>query len=104
MKEFNGKYLHEVEVIDTGAPVGTHTSNGTLGSAVTLNKPAGANAIIIQTTGQNVRYTLDGTAPTTTLGFLLIADQAPVRMPVGGTAVKVIQVAATAIIQYQWVS
>jgi hypothetical protein len=104
MKEHNGSYLQEVAVIETSTPVGSHTSNGTLGSAVTLTKPAGANVIIIQCTGQNVRYTLDGTTPTTTVGFLLVADQPPVKMPVGGAAVKVIQVSATATIQYQWVS
>ncbi len=83
-------------------PVGSHTRNASLSSAVTLTKPATATRLLIQCETQNVKFTLDGTAPTATTGFLLVASDPAILIPVGGTAVKVIEVAASASINYQW--
>jgi hypothetical protein len=85
------------------AVVGAHSSGVDISSKVTLTKPAGATAIILQTITQNARYTLDGTDPTTTVGFRLTAGNEPLVVPVPGSAIEIIQEAATASLQYQWV-
>ena len=85
-------------------PVGAHSSGATITAATTLTKPTGATKIIIQAVTQNVRFTLDGTAPTATLGFQILAGGAPMIIEVQGVSIKVIQEAATASLQYQWVS
>jgi hypothetical protein len=52
-----------------------------------------------------VRLTLDGSDPTASKGFQIVASDPPVMIPVGqGTVIKVIQEAATADLQYQWSS
>ncbi len=83
-------------------PEGSHTRNAALSSAVTLTKPSGAGLIILQCETQNVKFTLDGTTPTATVGFLLTAGDPPILVPVAGAAVKVIEVAASASVNYQW--
>lgn len=84
-------------------PVGAHTQNAVLGSAVTLSLPDGANAFLMQVTGQSIKYTLDGSAPTTTRGFTLYPTGTPVivYLPSNGTTVRVIETAATATLDYQ---
>lgn len=86
------------------APVAEHSSGATISSATTLTKPTGATKIIIQALTQNVRFTLDGTAPTATLGFQLLSGGSPFIIEVTGASIKVIQEAATASLQYQWIS
>lgn len=83
-------------------PVGAHTTNGTLSSAVTLTRPTGADVLIIQAFAQNVRYTLDGTTPTSTTGFQLTVGTLRVIEVGLATAVKVIEESASGSIQYQW--
>ena len=84
------------------APIGAHTSNGSLASAVTLTAPAGAEYLMMQALGQNIRYRLDGTNPTASVGFQL-ANGDTVTLPVrAGDTVRIIQEAATATLQYQW--
>lgn len=86
-------------------PVGSHSDGASISSATTLTPPAGATGLIIQALGQNVRVTIDGTTPTATTGFQLLAGGVPRLIPVGtGTVIKVIQEAATADLQYQWIS
>ena len=89
-------------------PSGAHKSGTTISSATEL-KPAdaagagNAEAVLIQALTQNVRFTLDGTDPTTSLGCLLTAGNDPILIPYPpGTTLKVIEAAATASIQYQW--
>lgn len=85
------------------APVGAHGSNGSLDAAVTLTPPATANALLIQATGQNVRYTLDGATPTASVGFLLRGDDPALIIDVGvGMTIKVIEESAGATVEYQW--
>jgi hypothetical protein len=85
-------------------PSGAHTENASLSSAVTLTKPEGAHAIIMQCFDQNVRYRLDGTNPDADTGFRLTAGNDPVVIPVPGDDVRVIEETATATLQYQWLS
>lgn len=85
------------------AAVGSHTRNASLSSAVSLAVPATANVLQIQAETQNVRYTLDGTTPTSTVGFLLYAgmEQYMIAVPVNGT-VKIIEVTSGGVVNYQF--
>lgn len=84
-------------------PVGAHSDGATISSATTLTAPTLATKIMIQALTQNVRFTLDGTAPEAAKGFQLKAGDPPVILPLGNaTVLKVIQEAATADLQYQW--
>jgi hypothetical protein len=84
-------------------PVGSHTQNGSLSSAVTLTAPDGATKILIQAFTQNVRYTLDGTVPTASKGFKMSTTDAPLLIPLGNdTVIKLIQETASASVEYQW--
>jgi redox-sensitive bicupin YhaK (pirin superfamily) len=40
-------------------------------SVVQLTVPAGVNQAIVQADGENLRFTLDGTTPTTAVGFVI---------------------------------
>jgi len=86
-------------------PVGSHTSYS-VSSATPITVPAGANALLIQATGQNVRLRLDGVAPTTGVGFHIRAGDPPVLLPVfPGMAVPIaLQETATATLEVQAVS
>lgn len=89
------------------APIGAHTTNSSLSAAVTLTQPAGANRILLQAFTQNVRFlfteTTDTTVPTASIGFRLLAgERIDLSVPTG-TLLKVIEEAASASIQYQWV-
>jgi len=93
----------KVEVIDAPfAVVGAHVRNATLSSAVTLTSPTGANTLWITVETQNVRMRLDGTAPTATTGLLLYAGQTYILAMSAGQSIKVIEEAASAVINYQW--
>jgi hypothetical protein len=86
-------------------PIGAHNDGLNIAAASTLTPPTGATKILIQATSQNVRLTLDGSDPTASKGFQIVASDPPVMIPVGqGTVIKVIQEAATADLQYQWSS
>lgn len=107
-----GYPVHKIKTSDTDPlpvdlplnPVDAHSSGADISSATPLTPPAGATKLLIQAITQNVRYTLDGTTPTASVGFQLKAGDPPVVIPVGeDTGVKVIQETATASLQYQWV-
>lgn len=84
-------------------PVGSHNDGTAISSAVTLVNPPGATKLLIQALDQNVRFTLDGSAPTASRGFQLKAGDPPVIIPIGATTtVTVIQESATADLQYQY--
>lgn len=84
-------------------PVGAHVDGPTLTSAVTLTPPTGATKIMLQALTQNVRFTLDGTTPTASLGFQLKAGDPAVIVQIGNdVTLKVIEETATADLQYQW--
>jgi len=84
-------------------PVGAHNSGLDVSSVATLAIPAGADKLMLQAITQNCRYTLDGTAATTSVGFQLKAADPPRVVYVGSDAViKVIEEAGTAVLQYQF--
>lgn len=87
------------------ALIGTHQQDTTIATATVLTLPSGANGMLLQCTGTNVRYTLDGTAPTTTRGFVLVANASPVLItfPTDDTVVTVIESSASAAVEYQFV-
>lgn len=85
------------------SPIGAHVDGTDISSAVTLTPAAGATKLLIQVTTQNLRYTLDGTAPTTSSGFLMTAGDPPIIIVLeDNVTIKVIEESATADIQYQW--
>ena len=83
--------------------VGAHSDGTNIAAAVTLTPPVGATRILIQAVTQNIRWTIDGTVPTANIGFQLSTTFGPVVLQLGSNAVlKVIQEAATADLEYQW--
>lgn len=85
--------------------LGAHVSvtDNSLNSVATLAPATGATKLLIQALTQNVRYTLDGTTPSATVGFQLKAGDPPLLIPLSaGVTVKVIEETASAVIQYQW--
>jgi hypothetical protein len=95
-------YVHYVAPTERYAPVGAHVSAPNIAAVATLVKPAGAHMIAIQANVQAVRFTLDGSDPTAARGFRIPADYSPFIMGVMGASIKVIQEAAGAALEYQW--
>lgn len=89
------------------AVVGSHTTNSSLSTAVSLTQPSSANRILLQAFTQNVRFlfaeTTSTDAPTATKGFRLLAGERIDLSVPAGTILKVIEETASASIQYQWV-
>lgn len=86
-------------------PIGAHNASPPANWTVarTLTRATNATKLRIQALTQNVRYTLDGTAPTASLGFQIKAGDPPIEIPVPSAAtIKVIEETATASVQYQW--
>jgi hypothetical protein len=87
-------------------PVGAHTENNSLASVVTLALPAAladGGQIMLQCFTQNVRFTLDGTTPDADTGFRITAARDPIIVWIDPAAsLKLIEEAATAVLQYQW--
>lgn len=85
-------------------PIDKHQS-ATITTAATLNPPAGATQLRMQATGQNIRYTLDGSEPTATLGFVLYAGDPMTTINLApGTVVRVAseKLVLSGVLQYQW--
>lgn len=82
-------------------PVGAHNDSLDISSAVVLNVN-NAEKILIQTLTQNIRYTLDGTTPTASVGFQLLSGDPPLLIILeDGIILTVIEESATADFQYQ---
>jgi hypothetical protein len=61
------------------------------------------DSVLLQTTSQNIRYTLDGTPPTATTGFQLKTTDRPILVSLGyGVILTVIEEAATASLMVQF--
>lgn len=91
-----------VRINYANTPVGSHGSDATISAATEIAVPAGANAMQLQATGQNVRYTVDGTTPSASVGFVLVADADAVFVPANdGMTIRVIEVSAGGAIQWQ---
>lgn len=86
-------------------PLGSHNSGLTISSVQTLTPPAGATKLLVQALTQNIRYTIDGSNPSTTSGFQLKAGDPPIIIPLGNrTIIKVIEESGGASLQYQFAS
>jgi membrane-associated protease RseP (regulator of RpoE activity) len=88
-------------------PIGAHVDGLAIDSAQVIPRPdgyaEGVAKLLAQTVTQNVRFTLDGTTPTATLGFQLVAGDPPIIIPSGpNTIITVIEEAATADFQFIW--
>ena len=88
------------------APIGSFTKVALPGTAFSpLNKPSSARYICVQALTQNIRYTVDGTVPTTAIGFVIAKDAAPIFIPLRtGTIPQFFPESAGAILSYQWSS
>ena len=89
--------------------IGYHQSRNDLADVQVMTPPAGSRPryLMLQAFDQNVRYTLTVAAaistPTATFGFQLAANAPQVIIPVeAGIVVRMIEEAATAMLQYQW--
>lgn len=66
------------------------------------NVPLGCNQVRVQALAQNIRYTLDGTNPTTASGFQLASGATPIVLDIADTVtLKFIGEAGGAILQVQ---
>ena len=84
-------------------PVGSHISVTDISSVYTPDCPVKATMALVQAFGQNVRYTLDGTVPTTSMGFRLTAGDAPSILPFTDlTTLKFLEEAGGATLELQW--
>jgi len=64
----------------------------------------GAEKLMIQTHTQNVYYTLDGSTPSATNGFVLLTTQSPITIDVtNGVIPNFLRAASGAVLQYQWI-
>lgn len=74
-----------------------------IGTAKTLNPPAGANAIVLQALGQNIRYTLlTSLTPTASFGLQLEAGKKELIDLDGTTVIKVIEETGGGSIEFVW--
>lgn len=68
----------------------------------TFNAPKQCNSVRVQALTQAIRYTLDGTAPTATVGFQLAAAGAPIILYLSDTTtLRFIREADGAVLQLQ---
>ena len=68
------------------------------------DRPTGSEHLMVQAHTQNIYYTLDGSTPSATNGFVLLTTQPPIVILVGkGVVPNFIAAAGGAILQYQWI-
>jgi hypothetical protein len=93
---------HKLVVDAAFTPVGTHVSQS-LSGVYAPTMPDGANKALVQVFVQNARYKVDGTDPTTSVGFRLTKDDPPTIVPIApGGSLKFIEETAGAVLQLQW--
>lgn len=81
-------------------PVGSITRNASITSATSITISPTASGIFLQADTGDVRFTFDGTTPTSTLGLILKNGASATRLDLQpGTVVKVIS--ASGAINYQ---
>lgn len=78
----------------------------TLGTGVfsPVAPAGGAGGILVQAVTQNISYVLSlGQSPTAAIGFVLVAGNDPIYIPLGtNMGISFFRVASGAILQYQW--
>lgn len=86
-------------IAQTFAPLGyQQISATTLAAATALTVPAGANFALIRVEAANVRWRDDGTAPTATVGMLLLDTDAPLEYSGELSAITFILAASSPIL------
>lgn len=92
--------------VDLFNPVGAHQQRNDLATAQTFAKPVvhpTPDRLLVFALTQSVRYTLDGSAPTPTIGFRITAGNDPVVITFGpNTTIRMVEEVATAVLDYQW--
>ena len=84
-------------------PIGSHSSIILSGTVTQLSLPTDTNQVLIQALDGNVRFTLDGSTPTSTHGFQLKADDPFIIISFGTrTILKVTIETINAEFQYQF--
>ena len=67
------------------------------------DQPNDSNYLMVQSHTQNTYFTLDGTTPSATNGFVLLTTMAPIKIDMGTSVFpKFLRVASGAVLQYQW--
>lgn len=82
-------------------PLGSHSTDATISSATTITPETNADYVAIQAFTNAVRYTLDGTTPTASVGFRIAANDSDVVSVGPNTVIKVIEETASASVQWQ---
>ncbi len=78
----------------------------TLGTGVysPQDQPIDARYLMVQSLAQATYFTLDGSTPSATSGFSLLATQPAVLIPMGlNVVLKFLRGASGAVLQYQWI-
>lgn len=85
-------------------PIGAHVSEALTASVFTLGRHRRSNGITLQSIAQNTYYTLDGSTPTSSHGFVLTAGAEPRFIPLAdNTVMKFLRAANGAVLQGQFV-
>ena len=90
-------------VLGNFIPLGSHQQDTSISAATVISASESDTTHILLNNSDSsvdVRYTLDGTTPTTTLGFLL-EPKADVIIPVRGVTLTVIETAAGGQVDWQ---
>lgn len=67
------------------------------------DQPMNSNYLMVQSLTQATYYTLDGSNPSATNGFLLLTTQPPLLIQMGTSVIpKFLRAASGAVLQYQW--
>ena len=84
-------------------PLGDHHTVEIDGAYSPGDQPQGATLLLVQALVQDVRVTLDGSAPAADRGFELVTDDPAILIPVSSrTVLNFFAEAAGAILEYQW--
>jgi hypothetical protein len=83
-------------------PVGGHNSVILTSNIITLTPPDNAIEVLVQILDVNCRFTLDGTDPTTSSGFQLIAGDAVIISISKTTTIKITGESSGASVEYQF--
>ena len=97
--------INAPQIVPGGTAHTQVTITSTASTLTTLGYTAvtGAGGYLIQVNGANVRYTLDGTTPTTTKGFLIVDGQSALLTPSDHATAKWIKVSGTPVMEIQCV-
>jgi len=98
-----GKQAGWMRIIGDFQPIGSHVTDDEIGTAAILTPEAGACKLLIQATGADCRFTLDGTTPEAAVGFQLKADDPAMMIVIAkGLTFTIIEEGSSALIDYQW--